>query len=78
MAIHTDKISVEKSKTSKIGNVDFSNLTFGREFTDHMFVCDYEDGKWQNPKVIPYQAMSYEPSARVFHYGQAVFEGMKA
>ena len=78
MAIHTDKISVEKSKTSKIGNVDFSNLTFGREFTDHMFVCDYEDGKWQNPKVMPYQAMSYEPSARVFHYGQAVFEGMKA
>ena len=78
MAIHTDKISVEKSKTSKIGNVDFSNLTFGREFTDHMFVCDYEDGKWQNPKVIPYQAMSYDPSARVFHYGQAVFEGMKA
>tara|TARA_R110002111_G_scaffold169391_1_gene235292 strand:- start:17978 stop:19045 length:1068 start_codon:yes stop_codon:yes gene_type:complete len=78
MAIHTDKISVEKSKTSKIENVDFSNLTFGREFTDHMFVCDYEDGKWQNPKVIPYQAMSYDPSARVFHYGQAVFEGMKA
>jgi len=78
MALHTDKISVETSKTSKIDTVDFSNLDFGRVFTDHMFVCDYEDGKWQDPKVMPYQAMTFEPSARVFHYGQAVFEGMKA
>ncbi|WP_179315675.1 branched-chain amino acid aminotransferase [Winogradskyella undariae] len=78
MAQHTEKISIETAKTSKIDTVDFSNLDFGRLFTDHMFVCDYEDGKWQTPKVMPYQAMSYEPSARVFHYGQAVFEGMKA
>lgn len=78
MAASKDNISIEKSKTSKIKDVDFSNLTFGRIFTDHMFVCDYEDGKWQNPKITPYQAMTFEPSARVFHYGQAVFEGMKA
>jgi len=78
MAQHTEKISIETAKTSKIDTVDFSNLDFGRLFTDHMFVCDYEEGKWQTPKVMPYQAMSYEPSARVFHYGQAVFEGMKA
>lgn len=78
MAIHTDTISIEKSITSKIESVDFSNLDFGRVFTDHMFVCDYEDGKWQDPKIRPYQAMTFEPSARVFHYGQAVFEGMKA
>ena len=78
MAISTGNIKVETSKTSKISSVDFSKLDFGRVFTDHMFVCDYKDGKWQTPKVIPYQAMSFEPSARVFHYGQAVFEGMKA
>ncbi|GGW65954.1 branched-chain amino acid aminotransferase [Winogradskyella epiphytica] len=78
MAINTENVSVEISKTSKIDSVDFSNLNFGREFTDHMFVCDFVDGEWQTPKVMPYQAMSYEPSARVFHYGQAVFEGMKA
>jgi branched-chain amino acid aminotransferase len=78
MAINTDSISVEKSQTSKINSVDFSNLDFGRVFTDHMFVCDYKDGKWQTPKVTPYQAMTIDPSARVFHYGQAVFEGMKA
>ncbi|GGG56961.1 branched-chain amino acid aminotransferase [Bizionia arctica] len=71
-------IDIVKSNTSKIENVDFDNLTFGRTFTDHMFVCDFIDGKWQQPKIMPYQAMTFEPSARVFHYGQAVFEGMKA
>ena len=78
MATHTDFIEVETAKTSKINSVDFSNLNFGRVFTDHMFVCDYEDGKWLKPKILPYQALTIEPSARVFHYGQAVFEGMKA
>ena len=78
MAINTGSISVEKSQTSKIKSVDFSDLDFGRVFTDHMFVCDYKDGKWQTPKITPYQAMTLDPSARVFHYGQAVFEGMKA
>ncbi|WP_179020454.1 branched-chain amino acid aminotransferase [Winogradskyella forsetii] len=78
MPINTYNIHVEKAETSKITGVDFSKLDFGRVFTDHMFVCDYEDGKWQTPKITPYQAMTFEPSARVFHYGQAVFEGMKA
>jgi branched-chain amino acid aminotransferase len=72
------ELTILKSETSSIDQVDFDNLIFGRVFTDHMFVCDFEDGKWQNPKIIPYQAMTIEPSARVFHYGQAVFEGMKA
>lgn len=72
------KLNIVKSETSKIKNVDFENLTFGRTFTDHMFVCDYADGAWQEPKIMPYQAMTFEPSSRVFHYGQAVFEGMKA
>ena len=76
--IQTKTIAIEKSETSKINAVDFENLMFGRVFTDHMFVCDFEDGKWQQPKIMPYQPMTIEPSARVFHYGQAVFEGMKA
>ena len=71
-----NEIVVVKSENSKINTVDFDNLTFGRVFTDHMFVCDFEDGKWQTPKIMPYQPMTIEPSARVFHYGQAVFEGM--
>jgi branched-chain amino acid aminotransferase len=78
MTTQTENITVETAKTSKINDVDFSNLNFGRVFTDHMFVCDYDNGKWQTPKIMPYQALTFEPSARVFHYGQAVFEGMKA
>ncbi len=71
-------LKVKKASYSKIDQVDFSNLEFGRTFTDHMFVCDYKNGKWQAPEIIPYGPLSMEPSARVFHYGQAVFEGMKA
>ncbi|MDO6598376.1 branched-chain amino acid aminotransferase [Oceanihabitans sp. 2_MG-2023] len=70
-----DILKVEKSR---IDNVDFENIDFGREFTDHMFTCDFKDGKWQTPKITPYQPLTIDPSARVFHYGQAVFEGMKA
>lgn len=74
----SQKITVEKSKISKIGQVDFNNLPFGQEYSDHMLVCDYENGKWQAPKIIPYQNISLDPSAKIFHYGQSVFEGMKA
>jgi len=73
MSLHIEKIA-----KSKITDVDFSNLTFGQIFTDHMFECDFENGEWQTPKIRPYQALSFDPSAKVFHYGQAVFEGMKA
>lgn len=72
------KLHIEKASTSKIDAVDFDNLNFGKTFTDHMFMCDFENGAWQQPKIVPYQPMTIEPSARVFHYGQAVFEGMKA
>ena len=74
----TLQLEVEKSKTSKINQVDFSKLAFGSIFTDHMFICDYANGEWKTPKIVPYQPLVIEPSARVFHYGQAVFEGMKA
>ncbi|MEM9000961.1 MAG: branched-chain amino acid aminotransferase [Bacteroidota bacterium] len=69
---------IEKSKISRIGEVDFDHLNFGEIFTDHMFVCDFKNSTWETPKVIPYQPLTIAPSARVFHYGQAVFEGMKA
>ncbi len=71
-------ISVEKTKNSKISKVDFNNLPFGKVYTDHMFICEYSDGQWQDPKVIPYQNISLDPSSKIFHYGQSVFEGMKA
>ena len=71
-------LQIEKIKESKISNVDCDNLKFGEHFTDHMFECDYENGEWQSPKIRPYQPLQFDPSAKVFHYGQAVFEGMKA
>jgi len=78
MQTTTQKISIEKIKKSKIDQVDFDNLAFGSVFTDHMLVCDYKNGVWETPKIIPYQAISLEPSAKIFHYGQSIFEGMKA
>ena len=74
----TRKIKVSKAKKSKINDVDFENFSFGSVFTDHMFECDYVNGKWENPVIKPYEKISIEPSASVFHYGQAIFEGMKA
>lgn len=71
-------ISIEKSKTSKIDQVDFDNLAFGSVFTDHMLVCDYKNGAWENPKIVPYGPLSLDPSSKIFHYGQSIFEGMKA
>ena len=71
-------IDIIKSPTSKINSVDFENLTFGNIFTDHMLVCDYKNGQWEKPVIKPYAPFMMEPSPKVFHYGQAIFEGMKA
>ncbi|MFC2110196.1 branched-chain amino acid aminotransferase [Bacteroidota bacterium] len=71
-------IDIQKADTSKISEIDFNNLSFGNVFTDHMLECDYKDGKWQTIKIRPYGPISLDPSAKVFHYGQAIFEGMKA
>ncbi len=73
-----NNIEIIKAKTTKINDVDFDNLKFGHVFSDHMLECNFKDGKWQTPKVIPYQAISLDPSSKIFHYGQSVFEGMKA
>jgi len=58
---------------------DAANLGFGKYFTDHMFIMDYTDGKgWHDPVIMPYSPLSLDPSTMVFHYGQSVFEGLKA
>ena len=71
-------MKIKRAQTSKIHEIDFNNLSFGQTFTDHMFVCDYIDGAWVDPRIIPYQPIQMDPSSSVLHYGQAVFEGMKA
>ena len=78
METMANTLVVEKAKTSKIHEVDFDNLSFGSTYTDHMLVCDYVDGEWKAPKIVPYQPISLDPSAKIFHYGQSIFEGMKA
>ena len=74
----TSEIDIVRANSSKIDDVDFENLTFGSVFTDHMLVCDFKDGKWEKPLIKPYEPFLIDPSAKVFHYGQAIFEGMKA
>lgn len=79
MSLHTTSdIEIIKAATSKINQVDFDKLTFGSVFTDHMLVCDYRNGAWEKPVIKPYEPFTLDPSAKVFHYGQAIFEGMKA
>ena len=74
----SDSIEINKINKSRIDDVDFTTLTFGSVFTDHMLECDFIDGKWQKPIIKPYGPLTIDPSASVFHYGQAIFEGMKA
>ncbi len=69
------KILTQNPKTKP----DQKNLGFGDYFTDHMFIMDYTEGKgWHDPRIVPYAPLSLDPAAMVLHYGQAIFEGMKA
>ncbi len=72
------KITINKTKASRLNDVDFENIQFGRVFSDHMFVADYAEGEWQNFEILPFQNLDYNPAFNSLHYGQAVFEGMKA
>ena len=78
MAVMTAPIPTERVKKSRISTVDFSNLGFGTYISDHMVVADYKNGEWQEPKIVPYGDMMMSPAILALHYGQSVFEGMKA
>ncbi len=71
-------IKVTKVSESRINQVNFDDLPFGRTFTDHMFIVDFKDGKWQNAQIKPFGNLTLHPASNVLHYGQAIFEGMKA
>lgn len=78
MITETLNIPVTKTTDSRLASTDFSNLPFGKIFADHVFEMDYEEGEWKNPRIVPYQKLSMSPSVAVIHYGQSIFEGMKA
>ncbi len=72
------KIEIQKKAQGTANQVDWDNLPFGRVFSDHMFVMDYEDGQWKNPVIKPFDDLKLSPATSVLHYGQTFFEGMKA
>ncbi len=71
-------ISITKAESSKLKGLSLNDLPFGRYFTDHMLEADYEDGEWKNIEIKPYQPLLLSPSVAALHYGQAIFEGIKA
>ncbi|MBX2931384.1 MAG: branched-chain amino acid aminotransferase [Chitinophagaceae bacterium] len=77
MTTETD-IKIIKAQTSKLKNVNIENVPFGKYFTDHMLEADYENGEWKNVVIKPYQSLTFDPSMASLHYGQAIFEGIKA
>lgn len=71
-------INIQKVETSRLQSLSLANLPFGKYFTDHMLEADYEDGEWKNIEIKPYQPLLLDPSLSALHYGQAIFEGIKA
>jgi len=76
--IEAGDISITKIQRSKLNDVDLENIPFGKYFTDHMLEADYRDGEWSSVNIKPYQPLLLDPSLSALHYGQAIFEGMKA
>ncbi len=71
-------ILVTKTERSKLQDINLENIPFGKYFSDHMLEADYENGEWKNVEIKPYQPLLLEPSLAALHYGQAIFEGIKA
>jgi len=74
----TRLLEIEKVERSRLPEIDFNNIPFGKTFSDHMVIAEYSDGKWQSAKIKPYGPIELSPATSSLHYGQAIFEGMKA
>ncbi len=71
-------IRVVKAPISRLHNLDESDLKFGKEFSDHMFIAEFEENEWKDLRIVPFGSISVSPASSALHYGQAIFEGMKA
>jgi branched-chain amino acid aminotransferase len=78
MSVSAPEINVRKVEKSRIGEVDPSNIQFGKLYSDHMLVAHYEDGAWKTPEIMPFADLTLSPATTFMHYGQAIFEGVKA
>ncbi|MBI1344544.1 MAG: branched-chain amino acid aminotransferase [Terrimonas sp.] len=76
--IESMDILITKTERSKLQDINLENIPFGRYFTDHMLEADFEKGEWKNVEIKPYQPLLMDPSMAALHYGQAIFEGIKA
>ena len=74
----TTEIKIRRTLHSRIHEVDFNHLEFGKHISDHMLICDYHDARWHDAQIVPFANLSLSPATLAFHYGQTVFEGMKA
>lgn len=74
----TGEITITRAETSRLNDLNLENIPFGKYFTDHMLEADYENGEWKNVEIKPYQPLLVSPSNAAWHYGQAIFEGIKA
>ncbi|MGY6561786.1 MAG: branched-chain amino acid aminotransferase [Luteibaculaceae bacterium] len=72
------QFKIEKVSASRINQVNYETLKFGHEFSDHMFVADYRDGQWSKGEIKPFQKLTMSPATSAIHYGQSIFEGLKA
>ncbi|RYE24863.1 MAG: branched-chain amino acid aminotransferase [Sphingobacteriales bacterium] len=78
MSVSTMDIAVKKVEKSRISQLNHDNIQFGKLYADHMLVCYYEDGEWKQPEIMPFDNLSLSPATTFMHYGQAIFEGVKA
>jgi branched-chain amino acid aminotransferase len=74
----TEEFKITKTKNSKLASLDLNNIPFGKYFTDHMLEVNYENGGWGEVEIKPYQPITIDPACAALHYGQAIFEGIKA
>ncbi|HTQ64419.1 MAG TPA: branched-chain amino acid aminotransferase [Puia sp.] len=73
-----EKIHIHKTTHSHLPEIDWNNLEFGKYNSDHMLICDYADEEWHSPRIVPFGNLSLSPTSLCLHYGQTIFEGMKA
>ena len=78
MAESTYKIITKRTDNSQLNKVDWENLPFGKVFSDHMLVMDYKAGEWGSPEIVPFESIQLHPATSAIHYGQSIFEGLKA
>ncbi len=73
-----ERIRIQKTPKTRISEVDFENIPFGKVYSDHMFIADFKDKQWNNFRVLPYGNIPVSPATPAIHYGQSIFEGLKA